>query len=410
MIQKTIKMSLLNELLRKRDEALGFSGCTIKKRSSRLSCLLKFMNSHSLGLYSPEVGQNFLVEYCPSSTQNVCLQFKCLINILDEICGNTPPGTRRKRVEHKMYGCLAPTAEDYIRYLKEEQRLAKTTVRTHRYIISHFTQKLAMEDLTWDDLRYSHLVDFISSTKNSTPLVLGCIRKFLHYAYSHGCTKEDYSLHLLSVKPHRKESIPSYYTPKEVALVEKAIDRRSGIGKRDYAMVLLATRLGLRSSDIRLLEFKNMDWDNNEIRIIQYKTGRELVLPLLADVGEAIIDYVKNARPQSIQKQVFLTCSHPYKPCESSTVSSIVKRYFMLSGVDCKGKHAGPHALRHSLATAMLGEGTSLPIVSSVLGHGSSESTMYYLGVDVPSLLKCSLKVPPVAEGFYTQKGGILYE
>lgn len=82
----------------------------------------------------------------------------------------------------------------------------------------------------------------------------------------------------------------------------------------------------------------------------------------------------------------------------------------MLSGVDCKGRHAGPHALRHSLATSMLGEGTSLPVVSSVLGHASSESTMYYLGVDVPSLLKCSLQVPPVAEGFYTQKGGILYE
>lgn len=410
MIHNTITKSLLKELLRKRDEALGFSGLTIKKRSSRLSCLLKFMASHSLDLYSPEVGQDFLKEYCPSSTQNACMQFKCLINILDEICGNTPPGTRRRLVEHKMYGCLAPAAEAYISYLKEEQRLSEITVRKHRYVISHFTQKMAMEDLTWDGLRYSHLVDFISSTKNSTPQVLGCIRKFLHYAYSCGCTNEDYSLHLLSVKPHRKECLPSCYTPEEVALVEKAIDRRGDIGKRDYAMVLLATRLGLRSSDIRLLEFKNIDWDNNEISVTQYKTGRELTLPLLADVGEAIIDYVRNARPQSSLKQVFLTCSHPYKPCEPSTVSAIVKRYFMSSGVDCKGRHVGPHALRHSLATAMLGEGTSLPVVSSVLGHGSSESTMYYLGVDVPSLLKCSLQVPPVDGGFYTQKGGILYE
>jgi integrase len=221
---------------------------------------------------------------------------------------------------------------------------------------------------------------------------------------------KDLSIYLKSVKPHRKEALPSCYDPEDVIRVENAIDRRSNIGKRDYAMVLLASRLGLRSSDIRMLEFKDIDWDNSEIKIVQYKTKRHLTLPLLADVGDAIIDYVKNSRPTSRLKNIFLTCTHPYKPCGSATVSSIVKRYFVESGVDCKGRHTGAHALRHSLATAMLGNGTTLPVISGVLGHETSESTMYYLGVDVSSLLKCSLDVPPVDESFYMQKGGILYE
>ena len=92
-----------------------------------------------------------------------------------------------------------------------------------------------------------------------------------------------------------------------------------------------------------------------------------------------------------------------------STLCTIVTDYIYAAGVLPKGRHHGTHSLRHSLATNLLENGTSLPVISEVLGHGTTESTMYYLGVNIKSLLECSLVVPDVPEDFYMQKGGILY-
>lgn len=407
-----IQKSLMREKLRKRDESLDLLESTHRRRVSGLNTVIQFMDDKSIDNYTPEVGRAFLEEYCtrPKVTAYGFGLMKNLISILDEICKGGVAGIRRSQVCHSLYGKLAPIAEDYLLYLKTELRLSEMTIKRYRYYLSHFTQKMSMQSLSWNELTFNHIVEFLSSVKNTNAQVYACVKNVIHYAFTRGCMSQDLSMYLKSVKPHRKESLPSCYDPEDVLRVENAIDRRSNIGKRDYAMVLLASRLGLRSSDIRMLEFKDIDWDNNEIKIVQYKTKRHITLPLLADVGDAIIDYVKYARPTCSQKKVFLTFSHPYKPCESSTVSTIVKRYFIESGVDHKGKHTGAHALRHSLATAMLGNGTTLPVISGVLGHETSESTMYYLGVDVSSLLKCALDVPPVDESFYRQKGGILYE
>lgn len=407
-----IQKSLMREKLRKRDESLDMLESTHKRRGFRLSAVIRFMDEKAIDNYTPEVGLAFLEEYStrPKATNYGIGLMKNLISILDEICKGEVASTRKSRVSHSLYGKLAPVAEDYLLYLKTELRLSEMTINRYRYYLSHFTQKMSMQGLSWNELTFNHIVEFLSSVQNTNAQIYACVKNVIHYAFTRGCMSKDLSMYLKSVKPHRKESLPSCYDPGDVIRVENAIDRRSNIGKRDYAMVLLASRLGLRASDIRMLEFKDIDWDNNEIRIVQYKTKRHLTLPLLADVGDAIIDYVKNARPTCRQKKIFLTCSHPYKPCESATVSTIVKRYFIESGVDHKGKHTGAHALRHSLATAMLGNGTTLPVISGVLGHETSESTMYYLGVDVHSLLKCSLDVPLVDESFYTQKGGMLYE
>ncbi len=413
MTKESIPKSQLLGKLRERDVALGYGESTRKKRACTLSRLLQFMNLHNLDEYNQVVGGEFSQELLKCDDiltwkKNESLR---LISILDSICTDTPTPVRRTKVsQHPLFGTMASLAEDYLKYLRDVKRLSSNTISKYRMCLSRFTQKMTMSGITWDTLKYNDIIGFLVSHKNTTASVYANIRSFINFAYAGGYIQEDFSILLKSVKPHRKESLPSCYTPEEVMRVENAVDRRSSIGKRDYAIILLASRLGLRSSDIRLLEFKNIDWDRNEINIIQYKTKKELTLPLLSDVGEAIIDYVKNGRPTSSLRTIFLTCSHPYKVCNPSTISSIVKRYYVLSGVDHKGKHVGPHSLRHSFATAMLCEGTSLPIISGALGHSSAESTMYYLGVDIDSLLKCSIDVPPVDESFYTQKGGVLYE
>ena len=208
----------------------------------------------------------------------------------------------------------------------------------------------------------------------------------------------------------RKEKLPSYYDKDEILKIESVVDRSSPIGRRDYAIILLASRLGLRASDIVSLTFANLDWDNSLIILLQQKTKKDISLPLLPEVGNAIIDYIRNGRPQANLKTVFLTAGHPYRKMSPSRVSTRLSEYINKVGISTRGRHKGCHSLRHSLATSLLQSGASLLVIKECLGHESSESTMCYLAVNIPSLLDCSLDVPPVDERFYRQKGGIFYE
>jgi integrase/recombinase XerD len=153
-----------------------------------------------------------------------------------------------------------------------------------------------------------------------------------------------------------------------------------------------------------------LDWDSNVINLVQYKTKKEIELPLLAVIGEAIIDYIQNGRPKSDSKTIFLTANAPYTPLSVPGLSSIISGIIYKAGIETKDRHHGAHCLRHSLATQLLEQGTTLPVISETLGHSNSQTTMIYLGVDVTGLLRCSLEVPPVPESFYMQKGGWFYE
>ena len=175
-------------------------------------------------------------------------------------------------------------------------------------------------------------------------------------------------------------------------------------------MLLLASRLGLRASDIVNLAFSDIDWEDKSIRLSQQKTGRLIELPLLSDVGEAIIDYVIHGRPQTAIKKIFVTATNPVRTMKACNMCMIVTRMFAEAGIEVKGRHHGGHAMRHSLATVLLGNNTGLSVISSVLGHADTETSMVYLGVDVKMLIECSMEVSLVDKDFYEQKGGLFYE
>jgi integrase len=205
--------------------------------------------------------------------------------------------------------------------------------------------------------------------------------------------------------PHkhvRHESEPHLWSADEVRRTLAVIDRRSATGKRDYAMILATARLGLRIADLRHLELGDLDWRAKTMTIVQHKTGRPLSLPLLDDVGWAVIDYVKHGRPQTASPKVFVKHRHPFGTfgCASS-VASRLSRYAARAGVDFPpGKACGMHSLRGSLAVAMIGAGVPVPVVSEVLGHASVDTTQaYYLRFDTERLRCCALDVEDVIEG-----------
>jgi integrase len=166
-------------------------------------------------------------------------------------------------------------------------------------------------------------------------------------------------------------------------------------------MILATTRLGLRISDLRRLELGDLDWRAKRITIVQHKTGRPLSLPLLDDVGWAIIDYVRSGRPETACPKVFVKHRHPFDAFGgASSVASRLSRHAARAGIPFPpGQVRGMHSLRGALAVAMIGNGTPMPVVSAVLGHASSDTTQaYYLRFDVERLRCCALDVEDVIE------------
>jgi site-specific recombinase XerD len=160
---------------------------------------------------------------------------------------------------------------------------------------------------------------------------------------------------------------------------------------------LIAVRLGLRASDICGLTFSNFNWESNTIELLQGKTNKSIVMPLFNDIGEAVIDYIKYGRPTVQEKEVFLRMSAPIGRMAAPTLHSIVTQYMAKAGINIsEGKKHGPHALRHSLASALLNNSTPMPVISEILGHTDSETTSVYLKIDILHLRDYSLDVPPV--------------
>lgn len=189
----------------------------------------------------------------------------------------------------------------------------------------------------------------------------------------------------------------------------RSVDRGNIVGKRDYAILVLATYLGLRASDIARLQFENLHWDQNTIILRQYKTGKNIKLPLLPVVGNALLDYIQYGRPKSDEQFVFLLVISPFLPVRPQTIAGIINRRFSYAGFKSINRRHGGHALRHSLVKELLDNKQSLPVISEVLGHKNTASTRHYIRIDTESLSQCALEVPLVNPLFYTQKGGILF-
>jgi integrase len=198
------------------------------------------------------------------------------------------------------------------------------------------------------------------------------------------------------IRYSKKAKIPSAYTKNEVEHMISCIDRGNPKGKRDYALILLAARLGLRASDIASLTFSSLKWDKNIIEVVQQKTGEPVVLPLLNDVGEALIDYIRYSRPKSDEPFVFLKLNAPNDVMRAKSIHTVVHTRLKSAGIKIpQGKKHGPHALRHSLASALLENDVPMPVITETLGHTDTDSTSIYMKINISKLRECAVEVPP---------------
>lgn len=224
-------------------------------------------------------------------------------------------------------------------------------------------------------------------------LQLCALRSFFGYLCANELHQKNLGETIPSIKARKQQRIPSVWTKDTVTRMLDVIDRGNPAGKRDYAMILLAARLGLRTMDIKHLTLDNLKWHDNRIEFMQSKTSRMQSLPLLPDVGWAIIDYLKNGRPKVDSPYVFLRHIAPLEPfSDDDRLHQVVVKYMKLARIPVSPrKKKGMHSLRHTLASRLLEEHTPLPVISDILGHLSTDSTAVYLKVDVALLRECAL-------------------
>ena len=298
------------------------------------------------------------------------------------------------------YQCPVQFEEEYFAF-KEEliyREYARSSIINNVELVNKFLTFLESCKINCSkSIQAKHLSDFLSGYKNCKPKYIATIiyilRNYLGFLYSQGFIDQDISKSLPKVRIARNAFIPYSWTREDVATLLKAVDRGDKKGKRDYAILLLVVRLGLRSSDIRSLKFHNLNWASKTISLTMQKTKQPLKLPLLDDIGWAIIDYLKNGRPETKCDAVFVRHRAPYDSFgENECFQHDLRRYMLKAGLKIPlDSHCGLHSLRSTLARNMLEAKAPLPVISQTLGHQSINSTSIYLKIDLNGLKKCAL-------------------
>lgn len=222
------------------------------------------------------------------------------------------------------------------------------------------------------------------------------LRKYYRYLYLQGVIHIPLAERLPKASVQGRMIFPTVWKQDEIEKIENSAERISPAGKRSYAMILLASRLGLRIGDIRELKLPDIDWNKKTISIIQHKTQKALLLPLPEDVGWAIIDYLKNGRPVTNSPNVFVHHRPPYNAFPvNSSLNHILSSVMVRAGLPSeKNTNVGWHTFRRTLATNLLQNHVEVNIISEILGHSDPDiAGKYYIQLDLENLKKCALEV-----------------
>lgn len=296
----------------------------------------------------------------------------------------------------ELMGGLAYALEEYISYQSLPGRMAATTIHTYRNILLlflyHFQEKGYISSGQISLVDVSNYIPVIAARQpGNMKSVMSALRSFTAFVYEHKFTEIDL-IPALFAAPALRRKHHEGFTADETDRILAVADRTTTVGIRDYAIFILAIHTGLRAIDICCLQLKDIDWHKNEIRIVQSKNKRLLVLPLEATVGNAIADYILNSRPECVSPYIFLRQMRPYGKLNNRGMSAIASRYIDKSGIENNFKlRKGFHSFRRALGTNMLKSGVCMYTISEVLGHTDPDSSKPYLSADYENLRICCL-------------------
>jgi integrase/recombinase XerD len=289
----------------------------------------------------------------------------------------------------------------YEQYLQNARALSRQTIINYRPVVRDFLNFRFDGEVSLTQLRAVDVTNFVQKrisrlNMRRAKIVTTALRSFLSYARYRGDITSDLAAAVPIVANWSLSSIPRAIGRNEVTRLLASIDRDTPVGCRDYAMILALARLGLRSSEVVSLELDDIDWVAGQIHV-RGKNGQRHDLPLPADVGKAIVDYLRKSRPRNADRRVFLRDKAPIRGFSGpSGLGCVIRRSLKRAGIDSPTK--GAHQFRHGLASEMLRGGASLGEIGEVLGHRHMQTTAIYAKVDLDALRTLALPWPGEAQ------------
>ncbi|PDS40281.1 integrase [Rhizobium anhuiense] len=271
-------------------------------------------------------------------------------------------------------------------WLRRHRGISEHTIRRHSLMVMRLLPALGPDTRHYDSGLVRQVI--LDEGKQSSPAYLKtmtmALRGYLRYLAAHGLCHPGLDQAIPTIPQWRLSALPRYISAAEVEQVIASCDVTMPMGVRDRAVLLLLARLGLRAGDISGMRLDDIDWREGTL-CVRGKGRREIRLPLPQEAGDAIIDYLRDARPPAVCNCIFLRTIAPFRPLAGASVSGIVSLALTRAGIDAPSR--GANLLRHSAATSMLRAGATLDTIGAVLRHRSVDTTAHYAKVDVDMLL-----------------------
>jgi len=385
-------------------EIRGYSVTSLSRYSLIFRHLLQFATREGIERFSAELSTQFLKEYetagisrkiCSKTRMDHALRGMRMLSSL--VFTGACPLILHSKHSPVLPNSLAGELNSFLHYWKHERDVSWKTLECGKWALSQFILFAHQKGTrSWSDIKPELFTKFFATKTNlsqrSLKLMSTVLRVFLCYHFTNGTMKRDWSHHVPQYRGFNNQRIPAIWPDEAIKSMLAAIDRNRPKGKRDYAILLLACRLGMRAGDIRNLQIENLNWCDSRIEFSQGKSGRKMILPLTEEIGLALIDYLKNARPSTGYRDLFLRVQAPYIPLSpANNLRDIITEYRELAGILLPQQATGMHSLRHTLASRLLKAGNPLESIADILGHASIDSTRIYTRIDVEQLRSVAL-------------------
>jgi site-specific recombinase XerD len=301
-------------------------------------------------------------------------------------------------------GDIHPTDEiehAFTQHLREERGLSAATLASYARVFRRFLRaRFRHGSIELGKIRPDDVSRFVAHEARVRPrsicVIMPAVRVFLRWLHQRGDTRTNLAGCVPTVAAWRLSIVPKALPSEQVARLLRSCDRATAFGRRDYAMLLLLTRLGLRAGEVVALRLDDLDWQRGEV-VVRGKGRRQDRLPLPRDVGAAIVAYLRRGRPSCATRRVFVRARAPHQGFSSSVaICNVIERGLKRAGLEPPRK--GAHMLRHALACAMLRRGATLAEIGQILRHRSPDTTAIYAKVDFVAL-RALAPAWPVAAG-----------
>lgn len=382
---------------------IGYSPATVPRFNLIWQKLQSYAELKGVDYFSEELGENFLREL---------IDYPCRYEKKFPYQARIAVRAVRMLGDYHLYGIILRKRKDqqpeppkefikgireFVAYSYDECGNATKTVDRKVFIIRYFIEFLVSRNCNnYSGIKRDHILELVKTLvvldKRTFSRYIESIRCFLRFLHRYEFISQGLHAYLPKVHDTRERKIPTVFSREEVERLLASVDRGNPCGKRDYAILLIVAKLGLRNSDVCNLKLENFNWESNRIEFTQFKTKQPIILPLFSDIGWAIIEYLKNGRPVTESPYVFIRHNPPFEKLISTY--AILQKHLALAEIKTyPDRPHGMHVLRHTLACRLLEEQIPIEVISQVLGHMNIASTQDYLHVDINFLRKCALDV-----------------